>query len=93
MASILAPFWEPFSVIFNVFRDRFLSDFLDGIFHGNGSQKRAKKLKTVLPFSSLFRSRSAGRVFEGSLADSGALLAPFGSLLAPVSDQSSRNVA
>ena len=56
------------------------------------NQKGVKKLKMVLPFSFLFRSRSAGRVFEGTLAHFGTLLAPCGSFLVPFSGQFSINI-
>ena len=93
LASISAPFWEPFAIIFNVFRDRVLSDPLVVFLMENGSQKGANKLKMVLPFSSLFHSRSAGRVFEGSLAHFGLLLARCWCFLAPFSAPCPINVA
>ena len=38
LASISAPFWEPFVIIFMFFRHRFLHRFVDQLFGGNGTK-------------------------------------------------------
>jgi len=65
-------------------------------FNKNGSQKWRiwiTRITRARPFSLPFRSRSAGRVFEGSLAHCGTILAPLGSFLASFSAKFPINVA
>ena len=80
-ASILAPVWYQIPCLFG---DRFIF-FVACFFYRFGSQIWSRVWSWMLSFSSLFRPRSAGGVFEGSLAHCGSLSArfwlPFGSML------------
>jgi hypothetical protein len=51
LASISAPFWEPFAIIFMFFRHRFLHRFLIDFLVGNGT----KMWPRLLPGNYLFR--------------------------------------
>ena len=69
--------------MFNVFSRSIFEWIFDGIFNGFWTKIAWSCSTRSLLKSELFRSCSAGGVFEGSLPHSGSLLAPFWLPLAP----------
>ena len=85
MASLSAPFWEPFGVIFHVFSRSIFGLIFDGIFYRFWSRFGVTLCVGSGRNSLLFRSCSAGGIFEGPLAHFGLPLPPFGLSSAPFS--------
>ena len=83
LASISAPFWEPFGVVFHVFLGSIFEWIFGGVVDGFWTKMAPKSEPRYPPFAPLFRYFSAGCVFEGSLPHFGSLLAPFWLPLAP----------
>jgi hypothetical protein len=74
-------FWHRFrlhfGVLFHVFSCSIFERIFDGISNGFWTKMAPKMLCSGLPLGTLFRSYSAGGVFEGPLAYFGSLSAPF----------------
>ena len=76
------PFRHPFDIKFHVYSVIVFLFFFAWYFYRFWSQIWFRVWSGMLSFSTFFRPRSAGVVFEGSLTHCGSLLATFGYFLA-----------